>query len=160
MTEPVPQTPVWTFPSVGRWGVSALPNGWMFIPDMGVRQIVTDARQIAANVSLGEDILKSPGALLEYIAAQAKLIEGHFVGSKIAGPQPTPFAACEEAMLFMVRHTPDGAPGMLHVQTYVRVGVWLGIITLTTVEAELRNVRPEYEFFVKGLRILPEAPKV
>jgi hypothetical protein len=160
VTEPVPQTaPAWTFPSVGRWGVSALPNGWMFIPQMGVRQIVTDARQIAANVSLGEDNLKDTGALAEYIGAQAKLIEGHFKGAKIAGPQPTPFAGCDEAMLFMVRHTPDGAPGMLHVQTYVRVGVWLGIITLTTVEAELRNVRPDYEFFVKGLRLLSEAPQ-
>jgi hypothetical protein len=132
----------------------------MFIPQMGVRQIVTDARQIAANVSLGEDILQHPGALADYIAAQARLIEGHFTGAKLAGPQPTPFAGCDEAMLFMVRHTPDGAPGMLHVQSYVRVGLWLGIITLTTVEAELRNVRPDYEFFVKGLRILPEAPQV
>jgi hypothetical protein len=44
---------------------------------------------------------------------------------------------------------------MLHVQTYVRVGRWVGIITLTTVEAYLKVVRPDYEAFLKGLRILP-----
>ena len=146
--------PAWTFPSVGRWGVSVLPNGWMFVSDFGIRQMTTDPRQIAANVSLGGDVLKSPGALAEYIATQAKLIENHMPAAKIAGPQPTPFPNVEEAYLFMVRHTPEGVPGMLHVQTYVRIGVWLGIVTLTTVEAELRAVRADYESFLKGLRVL------
>jgi hypothetical protein len=147
--------PAWTFPSVGRWGVSVLPNGWMFVSDFGIRQMTADPGQIAANVSLGEDVLKDQGGLAEYIGTQAKLIEGHMQGAKIAGPQPTPFPNTEEACLFMVRHTPEGVPGMLHVQTYVRVGAWLGIVTLTTVEAQLREVRADYEAFLKGLRVLP-----
>jgi hypothetical protein len=42
---------------------------------------------------------------------------------------------------------------MLHAQTYVRSGLWIGIITLTTLEEQLRAVRPDYDAFVKGLRI-------
>ena len=136
--------------------MSVLPNGWMFISDFGIRQMTQDPSQIAANVSLGEDQLKHEGAMAEYIAAQAKLIEAHLKGAKVAGPQVTPFAQSDEANMFMVRHTPEGVPGMLHVQSYVRVGLWLGIVTLTTVEAQLRAVRPDYEAFLKGLRILPE----
>ncbi len=117
--------------------------------------MTTDARQIAANVALGQDILKDESGLLEYIAAQAKLIEGHLTGAKLAGPQPSTFAGAQEAYLFMVRHTPEDVPEMLHVQTYVRVGLWLGIVTLTTVEAQLKDVRPAYEAFLKGLRVLP-----
>lgn len=140
---------------MGRWGASVLPNGWMFVSEFGIRQMTTDARQIAANVSLGQDTLKDESGLLEYIAAQAKLIEGHLNGAKIAGPQPSNFADAPESYMFMVRHTLEGVPEMLHVQTYVRVGLWLGIVTLTTVEAQLKDVRPAYEAFMKGLRVLP-----
>ena len=136
--------------------MSVLPNGWMFVSDFGIRQMTSDPGQIAASVSVSEDVLEDEAALAEYIDAQGKLIQGHLVGAKIAGPQPTLFAGCDEAKLYMVRHVPAGVPGMLHVQTYVRAGVWLGIVTLTTVEAELRTVRTDYEAFVRGLRILPE----
>jgi hypothetical protein len=38
----------------------------------------------------------------------------------------------------------------------VRLGIWVGIVTLTTLEAQLRAVRPDYEAFMKGLRISPQ----
>jgi hypothetical protein len=44
---------------------------------------------------------------------------------------------------------------MLHVQTYVRLGKWSGIITLTTLEAQLMALRADYDAFVRGLRISP-----
>jgi hypothetical protein len=136
--------------------VTGLPSGWIFVADFGIRQMLRDPQAIAANVTLGYDTLETPDTLVEYITAQGKLIEGHLVEAKIAGPQPMQFAGAEEAHLFFVRHRPVGAPDMLHAQTYVRVGLWVGIITLTTLEAQLREVRPDYEAFVKGLRILPQ----
>ncbi len=147
--------PAWTFPSVGRWGATVLPNGWMLVANFGIRQITTDASQIAANVSLGEDVLQDENGLADYIAAQARLIEAALKNPKLAGPQPFAFPNADQSFLFMVRHTPNGLSDMLHVQTYVRVGLWVGIITLTTVEAYLKVVRPDYEAFLKGLRILP-----
>jgi hypothetical protein len=126
----------------------------MYIADFGIRQIVAP-NTIAANVALGQDVLDSEGALVDYIKTQAKLIEGHLSGAKIAGPQPIAFAGAEEACLLFVRHRPAGAGDMLHAQTYVRVGLWVGIVTLTTPEAQLQTVRPQYDAFMKGLRILP-----
>jgi hypothetical protein len=117
--------------------------------------MVQDLNSSSANVSLGHDALDRADALPEYIATQAKLIEKHLTEAKMAGPQPMQFAGAHEACLFFVRHKPVGAPDMLHAQTYVRVGLWVGIITLTTPEAQLKAVRPNYDAFVKGLRILP-----
>lgn len=118
--------------------------------------MMRDAGAIAANVSLGHDAALERGdALVEYIATQARMIESHLKEAKTAGPQPTPFAGADEAHLLFVRHRPEGAPDMLHAQTYIRVGLWVGIITLTTPEAQLKVVRPDYDAFVKGLRILP-----
>jgi hypothetical protein len=143
------------FPTVGRWRVTALPNGWMYVANFGIKQMAANPQTIPANVSLGEDVLSAPDSLPDYIAAQGKLIEHHLMLPKMAGPQLMPFTGAEEAYLFFVRHTPDGAGNMLHVQRYVRSGNWVGIITLTTPEAQLQAVRPDYEAFVKGLRIIP-----
>lgn len=147
-----------SFPTVGRWRVTALPSGWMYVANFGIKQMIADPQSIAANVSLGEDLLAGKDSLPEYIAAQGKLIQHHLLMPKMAGPQLMPFIGAEEAYLFFVRHTPDGAGNMLHVQRYVRSGDWVGIITLTTPEAQLQAVRPDYEAFVKGLRIIPIVP--
>jgi hypothetical protein len=126
-----------------------MPSGWIHVADFGIRQMTADRRTIAANVSLGQDTLASK--------VQTKLIEGHLIEPKMAGPQAMAFAGAEEAFLFFVRHRPKDGPEMLHAQTYVRVGLWVGIVTLTTPEAALRAIRPDYDMFMKGLRILPQA---
>lgn len=128
----------------------------MFVTDFGIKQMHADPAQVAANISLGSDALPSEDGLLGYIEAQAELIRKHFAAAKIAGPQPGKFEGAEETCLFMVRQSSEEAPDMIHVQSYVRLGRWVGIITLTTPEAQLKAVRADYEGFVKGLRILPE----
>jgi hypothetical protein len=128
----------------------------VYIADFGIRQMPADTRDVAANVALGQDVLPSVAGLSDYVAKQVSLITQHLANAKTAGPKPTPFEGVEEALLLFVRHSPANAPEMLHVQTYVRVGLWVGIITLTTPEAQLIAVRADYEAFVKGLRIVPE----
>jgi hypothetical protein len=139
--------------------VSALPAGWRYIADFGIRQITSTPNAIAANVALGQDVLDAADGMAEYIKAQVKLIEARLTGAKIAGPSPIGFAGSEEACLLFVRHRHKAAGDMLHAQTYVRVGVWVGIITLTTPESLLQAVRPDYDAFMKGLRILPQERK-
>jgi hypothetical protein len=143
------------FPTVGRWQVTALPSGWIYVAQFGIRQMPKDANSIIANVSLGQDELPESDDLATYIAGQSKLIANHLTDSARAGPQPMTFPGADEASLFFVRHTPTNSPKMLHAQTYARQGRWVGIITLTTRESELQVVRADYEAFVKGLRIIP-----
>jgi hypothetical protein len=47
---------------------------------------------------------------------------------------------------------------VFQVQHYVRSNRWIGIVTLTTLESELLKIRPEFEQFLKMLRIAPEEP--
>jgi hypothetical protein len=115
-----------------------------------------EAGQPGASVGLGQDALGSENGLAQYIEKQKNLIESHLSDAKFAGPQATAFAGADEAQLLFVRHSVPSVGSMLHAQTYVRLGRWVGIITLTTQEAQLRTVRPDYEAFVKGLRISPE----
>ena len=157
LTQPQDQSSAETnFPTVGRWLVTALPRGWRYVANFGIRQMAVDAQSIVANVSLGLDELGEADDLAGYIAAQSKLIAHHLDDPTMAGPKPMEFPGAEEACLFFVRHVPENAGSMLHAQTYVRSGRWVGIITLTTRETELKAVRPDYDAFVKGLHITPE----
>jgi hypothetical protein len=132
-----------------------MPAGWLYVAGFGMRQMTVAAGTIAASVGLGQDALSSESGLAEYIEKQKKLIEGQLKEAKFAGPQATAFAGADEAQLMFIRHSVESVGSMLHAQTYVRMGDWVGIITLTAVEAQLRAVRPDYEAFVKGLRISP-----
>jgi hypothetical protein len=133
-----------------------MPGGWLYAADFGIRRMSMNAGQAGASVGLGQDTLSTDSGLAEYIEKQKKLIEGHLRDARFAGPQATSFTGADEAQLLFVRHNVPSLGSMLHAQTYVRLGLWVGIITLTTEESQLRIVRPDYEAFVKGLRIGPE----
>jgi len=144
------------FPSVGRWIVTAMPHGWIYAANFGMRQMTMDSAAIAASVGLGQDTLGSDCSLVEYVEKQKKLVGCHFKDAKFAGPQAIAFAGAEEAQLLFVRHDVDTVGTMLHAQTFARSGNWLGIITLTSLEAQVRLIRPDYDAFVKGLCIMPQ----
>lgn len=122
----------------------------------GIRQMTVAAGTIAASVGVGQDTLASEDGLAEYIEKQKKLIGNYLKEAKFAGPQATGFAGTDEAQLLFVRHSANSTGSMLHAQTYARLGNWVGIVTLTTLEAELKAVRPDYEAFLKGLHISPQ----
>lgn len=111
---------------------------------------------VSASVGLGQETLSSDSSLDEYIEKQKKMIVSHLKEATFAGPQAAAFPGADEARLLFVRHNATSVGSMLHAQTYVRLGRWLGIITLTVVEEQVRAVRPDYEAFVKGLHISPE----
>jgi hypothetical protein len=131
-----------------------VPAGWMFIAGFGIKQMAAAPGGIAPTVGVGQDALGEESGLAEYIEKQLKLIESRLKDVKCAGPQAIAFAGAEEAYLLFVRHT-MASGSMLHAQTYVRAGRWLGIVTLTTVEEQLKAIRPDYDAFVKGLHIGP-----
>jgi hypothetical protein len=133
-----------------------MPAGWLYVAGFGIRQMTAAAGTIAASVGVGQDALALENGLGEYIEKQKKLIGNYLKETKFAGPQATAFASADEAQLLFVRHRVEPAGSMLHAQTYVRLGNWVGIVTLTTLEAQLKAVRPDYEAFMKGLRIGPQ----
>jgi hypothetical protein len=140
--------------------MTVLPQGWSVIYGFGIRQLWPGAPMILANVALGQDNLETVDDFPAYLDSQVKMIQDILIAPKIAGPQPTAFPGSDEARMMLVRHTPPGIEPVIHVQTYVRIGTWVGIITLTSSEDQLRTVRPYSDQFVQGLQILPPDPQL
>ena len=132
-----------------------MPAGWIYIAGFGIKQMSAVAGAIVASVGVGQDALDEESGMAAYIEKQMKLIESRLKEVKCAGPKVISFAGAEEAYVLFVRHRLDTAGNMLHAQTYARVGRWVGIVTLTALEAQLSAVRQDYDAFVRGLRIGP-----
>jgi hypothetical protein len=145
-----------SFPTVGRWNITTIPAGWIYVAGFGIRQMPMAPGTVTASVGVGQDALSSESGLQEYIEKQKTLIGGHLKEAKFAGPQATAFPGADEAQLLFIRHYVASVGSMLHAQTYTRLGLWSGIITLTALETHIKAVRQDYEAFVKGLRISPE----
>jgi len=136
---------------IGRWIVPAIPFGWSWIPEFGIQK--QSEGVVPSNVHLREDELLAGDKLEPYLKAQIVIMKRMFMEPMIAGPAPTEFAGAEEASMLMLKHRPMHQVSVFQVQHYMRSGKWIGIVTLTTLESELLKVRPDFDQFMKLLRI-------
>ena len=140
---------------IGRWIIPAIPFGWTWIPEFGIQKRTEGV--IPSNIYLREDQLLAGNQLELYIRAQITLMKRTFVEPVIAGPAPLIFPDAAEAAMLMLKHRPMHQVTVIQVQHYVRSGNWIGIATLTTLEPELLKIRPDFDQFMKLLRIEPAA---
>lgn len=140
---------------IGRWIIPAIPFGWTWIPDFGIQK--TGEGTVPSNVYLKEDEMLGGDQLILYIQAQITLMKRTFLDPTIAGPAPLQFEGADESGMLMLKHQPMNNVSVIQVQHYMRSGKWIGIATLTTTETELLKVRPDFEQFMKLLRIQPIA---
>jgi hypothetical protein len=138
---------------IGRWIIPAIPFGWTWIPGFGIQR--TGENVPPSNVHLKEDELLA-GDLALYAQAQITLMKRTFADPMIAGPAPLEFPGATEAALLMLKHQPMSGTQVFQVQHYIRMGRWIGIATLTTLESELLRVRKDFDQFMKLIRIEPD----
>jgi hypothetical protein len=138
---------------IGRWIIPAIPFGWTWVPDFGIQKRAEGV--VPSNVYLREDQLLAGDQLALYIQAQITIMKRTFLEPMIAGPAPMEFPGAAEAAMLMLKHKPMHQVSVFQVQHYVRSGKWIGIATLTTLESELLKIRPDFDQFMKLLRIEP-----
>lgn len=150
-TNPAQPVATATAARIGRWIVPAIPFGWTWIPEFGIQK--QSEGVVPSNVYLREDLLIAGDKLEPYVKAQIAIMKRTFEEPMIAGPAPLEFPGAEEAAMLMLKHRPMHQVSVFQVQHYVRSGKWIGIATLTTLESELLKVRPDFDQFMKLLRI-------
>lgn len=136
---------------IGRWIIPAVPLGWRWIDGFGIQRSRENA--VPSNVYLKEDELLVGDQLVLYIQAQITVMKRTFKDPVIAGPAASKFPGAQDCAMLMVKHQPMNQMSVIQVQHYMRNERWIGIVTLTTLETELLKVRPDFEQFLKVLRI-------
>jgi len=148
----------WNYPTVGRWCITGLPQGWTFVEGFGLRRDVGGPAAVGCNITLSEDTLTPGETFTAYTERQKALIQDRFTTAQVAGPQPHAVANAEDARLIMLRHNLQPGWAMMTVQTYMQFGDWVGVITLTVPETWMATIRPEHDAFVKVLHVMAERP--
>jgi len=138
---------------IGRWIVTAIPPGWNWIAGFGIQR---SSQNAPSNVYLKEDEMVAGSQLMFYIQAQITVMKRTFKDPVIAGPVPSQFQEADECAMLMLKHQPMNQVSVFQVQHYMRSNRWIGIVTLTTLESDLLSVRPDFEQFLKLIRIAPE----
>ena len=155
MSAPPGQTAYATAARIGRWIIPAIPFGWNWVPEFGIQKLGEGV--VPSNVYLREDQLLAGNQLALYIQAQVTLMKRTFLEPAFAGPASMEFPGAQEAAMLMLKHRPMHQVTVFQVQHYVRSNRWIGIATLTTLESELLKIRPDFDQFMKLVRIEPEA---
>jgi hypothetical protein len=138
---------------IGRWIIPAIPFGWKWVDGFGIQR--TGDNVTPSNVHLQEDELLAGDQLVLYIQAQIAIMKRAFKDPVIAGPAPSQFPGAQDCAMLMLKHQPMNQMAVIQVQHYMRIERWIGIVTLTTLDTELLKVRPDFEQFLKLLRIAP-----
>jgi hypothetical protein len=138
---------------IGRWIIPAIPFGWTWVEGFGIQR--SGENVTPSNVHLREDELLAGDHLILYIQAQITVMKRTFKDPMIAGPAPSKFPGAQDCAMLMLKHQPMNQMSVIQVQHYMRDERWIGIVTLTTLDTELLKVRPDFEQFLKLLRIAP-----
>jgi len=141
---------------IGRWMIPAIPFGWRWIESFGIQRSVENVTP--SNIYLQQDELLAGDQLVLYIQAQIAIMKRTFKDPVIAGPAPSTFPGAQDCAMVMLKHQPLNQMSVIQVQHYMRNERWIGIVTLTTLETELLKVRPDFEQFLKLLRIAQPDP--
>ena len=148
---PGSEQPAGTAARIGRWIIPAIPFGWRWVDGFGIQR---SGDNIApSNIYIQEDELLAGDQLVLYIQVQITIMRRTFKDPVIAGPAPSRFPGAQDCAMLMLKHQPMSQVSVIQVQHYMRNERWIGIVTLTTLETELLKVRPDFEQFLKLLRI-------
>ncbi len=142
---------------IGHWLFLVLPDEWEIIPETGVRRSVAGVP--IGSVSVIEEQLPEGMSFQEYVESQLVLMQHHLPEPVIQGPAEITLANVGLGQELGVRYACDDGQTALQVQIYVNSGAVVGVVTFTTTEKHLTEVRKEFELIRKNLMFLQREPE-
>ncbi len=140
--------------AVGNWSFAIIPSDWEIVDQHGIRLTLKDT--FPSNVVVTEESLPEGQSLGAYIDAQTAVLQHYVSISELSvEPQPSPTIAGSSETTAVLLHfvTPDGSD-VVQRQMYVRARQFVGIVTLTTTEADLKSADPAFQTILMGLTFL------
>jgi hypothetical protein len=132
-----------------------LPAQWAAQGEFGIQRDDPDAfpsSAIATEEPLGNGI-----SLQEYVEAQLAMLRQYLREPQIDAALPPAVRGAEETVAVEVLYKTKDGQGIFYRRVYARVGRTVGVLTLTTVQTDLAQVRPAFEAIVSGAGFAPAA---
>ena len=154
---PIPVTRPAGFPvlTIGGWTFSTLPAQWAAQGEYGIQLDAPDAfpsSAVATEEPLGNGI-----SLQEYVEAQLAMLRQYLREPQIDAALPPNIHGSEETIAVEILYKTKDGQAVFYRRVYARVGRTAGVLTFTTLQTELTQVRPAFEAIVSGAGFAPAA---
>ncbi len=135
--------------AIGSWSFHRIPNGWQIQEGLGIQQDVKDA--FPASVGAMEEPLGPGITLPQYVEAQTKMFREYLREPKIDAALPPTIPGSAETVALEVRYSTKDGQSIYYHRVYARSGSVIGVLTLTTMEKDLRALRPVYDSVLSAI---------
>lgn len=143
--------------AVGSWAFARIPDGWKIQEGLGIQLDVKDEKVFSSNIGAMEEPLGPGITLSEYVEAQTKMFREYLREPRIDAALPPKIPGATETIALEVRFGTKEGPAIYYRRVYARSRSSIGVLTLTTLEKELSNIRQAYDSFLAGASFSPQA---
>jgi len=141
--------------TIGSWTFSTLPEQWTAQGEYGIQRDIPDAFPSSAVAT--EEPLSSGVSLQEYVEAQLAMLRQYLREPQIDAALPPKIHGVEETVAVEVLYKTKDGQAVFYRRVYARVGRTVGVLTFTTLQTELAQVRPAFEAIAAGAGFAPAA---
>jgi len=141
--------------SIGSWSFAAVPDGWEVREGYGMQRAVKDS--FPSNVVASDEMLPGGMSLQQFVEAQVKMLRQYWREPQIEPSLPPQIRGAEETVALDARHKTKDGQEIFYRRIYTRRGRVVGVLTFTTVEADLPQIKPAFEAIISGLAFEPKA---
>ena len=142
--------------SVGSWAFARIPEGWKIQEGLGIQLDVKDEKAFSSNIGAMEEPLGPGFALSEYVELQTKMFREYLREPQIDAALPPKIPGATETIALEVRFGTKDGPTIYYRRVYARGHSSIGVLTLTTLEKDLANIRSAYDSFLAGASFSPQ----
>ena len=141
--------------TVGGWTFSNIPESWSAQGDYGIQREVSEG--FPSSVVVTEEPLGNGHSLQQYVEAQLGMLRQYLRDPQIDAALPPKISGAEETIAVDVRYKTKDGQAIFYRRIYSRCGRSVGVLTFTTLENELAQVRPALEAIVAGAGYAPQS---
>jgi hypothetical protein len=142
--------------TIGGWTFAAVPEKWIAQAGFGLQRDVPES--FPSSVVVTEEQIGEGVSLHEYVEAQLGMLRQYLREPQIDAALPPRIYGADETVAVEVRYKTKDGQGVFYRRIYSRLGRTVGVLTFTTLEKELAQVRPALDAIISGAGFRPTGP--
>jgi len=145
-----PEPPLIT---IGSWRFAKVPEGWDAQGEFGIQRAEKDA--FPSNVVAAEEML-GLATLQRFVEAQVSMLRQYLREPRIEASLPPTIPGAEETVALDIRYATKDEQVIFLRRIFARQGKHVGVLTLTTLEKDLEEIRPPLDAILAGASFQPQ----
>jgi pSer/pThr/pTyr-binding forkhead associated (FHA) protein len=139
--------------AIGSWSLANVPKGWEVQGEFGIQRTEKDA--FPSNVVASEEML-GLATLQRFVEGQVSMLRQYLREPQIEASLPPAIHGAEETVALDIRYATKDEQVIVLRRIFARQGQRVGVLTLTTLEKDLDEIRPALDAILAGASFQPK----